>query len=166
MSVGGSHQRKAGWFAALRLLGAWTLLDLLCNARYPGPEPALWYLLPALDATFLVAMVAGFAARGRRVPRALIVVASVLIVAVRLFRIGDGVNRRYFNRPLTLGLDLPLAMDLVRLLKDTLSHPSLLVGVPLALAVLVGFGFGAAWALRTAERALTVTASRNVFVAV
>ncbi|MEP6654370.1 MAG: hypothetical protein ABJA82_13495, partial [Myxococcales bacterium] len=33
MSVGASDQQQTSWAAALRLLGAWTLLDVLCNAR-------------------------------------------------------------------------------------------------------------------------------------
>ncbi|HEX2657224.1 MAG TPA: hypothetical protein VHU40_03085 [Polyangia bacterium] len=164
MSVGGQHRSQTPRAATLRLLGAWAVLDVLCNARFPGPEPALWYLLPSIDATLLLAVVAGFATRGRRVPRALVVAASVVVAAIRLFRIGDGVNRRYFNRPLTLGLDLPLAMDLVRLLKDTLSSPFLLVGLPLALAVFVGIGVVAARALRSAERALDARAGRVAFV--
>jgi hypothetical protein len=163
MNVGPSRKITSAWRPSLRLMGAWTLLDVLFNLRFPGPEPALWYLLPSLDATALVGMVAMCAGRGRRAPRALIVAAAVLVVAVRLFRIGDGVNRRYFNRPLTLGLDLPLAMDLIRLLGDTVSHPLLLVALPVALGVLVGIGALAAWALRAAERALSVRDVRAVF---
>src|SRR5882724_10019277 len=90
---------KASWRPSPRLLGAWTLLDVLVNARYPAPEPALWYLLPSLDATALVATVTVFAARGRRTPRAVLLLAAVYVTVVRVFRLGDGVNRRYFNRP-------------------------------------------------------------------
>jgi hypothetical protein len=147
------------------LLGAWTLLDALFNLRYPGPEPALWFLLPSLDAAVLMAIAAAFAARGRRMPRAIVVAAAVLVAAVRLFRVGDGVNRRYFNRPLTLGLDLPLAMDLVRLLGDTGSRLALIVEILLAAGALVLVGLLAAWALRAAERALAARAARATFVA-
>ena len=150
--------------AILRLLGAWTLLDLLCNVRFPGREPALWYLLPSLDATALLAAVAFFAARGRRTPRALVVLGAVLVTAIRLFRFADGGSRRYFNRPINLGLDLTLWMDAVRLLTDTMSHTLLLLLVPLALATLVGLGLAAAWALRVAERALASPAPRAIFV--
>src|SRR5216683_1636272 len=106
MNEDASTAFKASWKPSLRLLGAWTLLDLLFNVRYPGPEPALWYLLPSLDATVLIAIVTIFASRGRRTPRAIVVLAVALVMAVRVFRIGDGVNRRYFDRPLNLGLDL------------------------------------------------------------
>jgi hypothetical protein len=147
----------------LRLLGAWMLLNLLCNVRFPGLEPALWYLLPSLDATALLALVALFAARGRRTPRALVALGAILVTAVRLFRFADGGSRRYFNRPINLGLDLTLWMDGVRLLADTMSHMLLVLLVPLALAALVGLGLAAAWALRVAERALAVRAQRAIF---
>jgi hypothetical protein len=161
--VGARAAFKTSWRPSLRLIGGWTLLDLLFNVRYPGPEPALWYLLPSLDATALVAIVAVFAGRGRRTPRAIVVLAAVLVAAVRVFRIGDGVSRRYFNRPLNLGLDLSLWMDGVRLLGDTMSHTLLVIAFPLGLGALAGIGMAAAWALRVAERALVARGPRAVF---
>ncbi len=154
---------KTSCWMTLRLIGAWTLLDLLCNVRFPGREPALWYLLPSLDATALLALVAFFAARGRRMPRALVVLGAMLVTAIRLFRIADGGSRRYFNRPINLGLDLRLTMDGVLLLADTISHTLLVLLAPLALAVLVGFVLAAAWALRAAERAFAAPVPRAVF---
>jgi hypothetical protein len=102
---------NTSWRSTLRLLGAWTLLDLLCNVRFPGLEPALWYLLPSLDATALLALVALFAARDRRTPRALVLLGAAFVTAVRLFRFADGGSRRYFNRPINLGLDRFVAGD-------------------------------------------------------
>jgi len=147
----------------LRLIGAWTLLDLLCNVRFPGREPALWYLLPSLDATALLVLVAAFAVRGRRMPRSLVVLGALLVTAIRIFRIADGGSRRYFNRPINLGLDLRLSMDGVLLLADTMSHTLLVLLVPVVLAVLVGFALAAAWALRAAERAFASSVPRAVF---
>jgi hypothetical protein len=156
---------RPSWRPPLRLLGGWTLLDALFNVRTPAPEPALWFLLPSLDATVLVAIAAAFAARGRRMPRAIVVTAAVLVAAVRLFRVGDGVNRRYFNRPLTLGLDLPLAMDLVRLLGDTGSRLALFVEILLGAGALVAVGLLGAWALRVAERAAAARSARVTLAA-
>lgn len=156
----------SSWRPPLRLIGAWTLLDVLFNARTPAAEPAFWFLLPSLDATWLIAIAAAFAARGRRVPRVIVVAAAVLVAAVRLFRVADGVNRRYFNRPMTLGLDLPLAMDLLRLLGDTGSRAGVLLEIAAAAGALVVTGLLAAWALRVAERALAARAARATFAAV
>jgi hypothetical protein len=154
---------RRSWRAMARLLGGWTLLDLLFNVRFPAPEPALWYLAPSLDATVLVAIAALYARRGRRAPRAIVLAAAVLVVAVRLFRIGDGGSRRYFNRPLNLRLDLPLFMELVRLLGDTMSRPFMLVLLPVALGLLAGIGALAAWAFRLAERGVVARGARALF---
>jgi hypothetical protein len=150
------------WRPTVRLLAAWTLLNLLFNLRFPAPGAGLSSLLPSLDATALLALVALFAARDRRTPRAIIIAAAILATAVRLFRIADGGSLRYFNRPFNLGLDLPLWMDGVRLLADTMPHALLVIALPLAVGSAAGIGLGAAWALRVAERALVTRGPRVV----
>jgi hypothetical protein len=148
---------------ALPLLVAWTALDLLFNVRYPAPEPPGWYLLPSLDVTAVLALVALWAQRGRRAPAALIAATAVLVVAVRVFRLGEGVTLRYFNRPLGLAMDLPLTIELVRLLDATVSRWLLVGGTALALLVLAGLALAAARTLRIAEGALAAPAARRVF---
>jgi hypothetical protein len=138
--------------AALTLLGAWLVLDVLFNVRYPAPEPVGWYLLPSLDATALLGVILAW--RGRRFPRPAVIAIAVLVVIVRLFRFGDGVVVRYFNRPLSLAFDLPLSGEIVRLLDATVARGPLLVGVPLAVAILTGIGYVAVQSIRAAERAL------------
>jgi hypothetical protein len=93
-----------------------------------------------------------------------VVLGAVFVTAVRLFRFADGGSRRYFNRPINLGLDLTLSMDGVRLLADTMSHALLVLLVPLAFAALLALGLAAAWALRVAERSLAAPATRAIFV--
>jgi hypothetical protein len=149
--------------AALRLAVAWTLLNVLCQMPVPGPERATGALLPALDATVLVAIVAAFAALKRRAPRALVAAAALFVTAIFLFRVGDGGCRRYFNRPISLGLDLRLWMDGIRLLADTMPRAWLIVAIPLALGALAAVARGAAWALRAAERAFAVPAALAAF---
>src|SRR5262245_12110999 len=34
---------------SLLFIGAWVLLNVLVNVRYPDAEPAFWYLTPAID---------------------------------------------------------------------------------------------------------------------
>lgn len=150
----------------LRLLAAWTVLNLLFNVRYPAREPMGWYLLPSLDATVILAALALLARARRRLPRTAIAALAVAVVVVRVFRIGDGVTRRYFNQPLNLALDLPMSSELGRLLDATLPRLVLLVAVPLALAALAGIGFAVARALRASERAFAVRTSRQVFIGV
>jgi hypothetical protein len=140
---------------------AWTALDILFNVTFPGPEPFGWYLLPSIDATVLLGICALV-----RLPGPALALVGVLVVVVRLFRFGDGLTHRYFNQPLSLALDLPLADELPRLLVATAPRPLLLAGLVLALASLVGLGWLAARAVRVAEGALRERAARRVFAGV
>src|SRR6185295_10364909 len=97
--------------------------------------------------------------------RGVTVVLATLVVVVRLFRFGDGVTRRYFNRPFSLALDLPVSGELVRLLNSTVSRPLLLVGTAAAVAILVGMGALTVWSLRQAERYFATPAHRRLFAA-
>jgi len=144
-----SEQRRApALWPTLRLLAAWLLLGLLLDLRYPGPE--VWR--PSLDATVLVLFFVLVGARGGRLPRVVPAILAVLVVVVRLFRLGDGVVQRYFGRPLSLALDLATAPELVRLLRSTLPRPALTGAVALLLVLLVAVGWLAAWCARTAAR--------------
>jgi hypothetical protein len=151
---------------ALAVLASWTALDLLFNVRYPAIHPLGLALLPSLDATVLMAAVALLAWRGRRLPRAAMVTVAVLVVVVRVFRFGDGLVERYFNRHLDLGLDLPTTGEMVRLLRTTVPPLLLIVGVLVALGSLVAFGALTIWSLRLAERGFAVTRARMMFAAI
>lgn len=156
-----SHRSTAR--ALIGLAVAWTALDLLHNVRYPAPASIGWSLLPSLDVTVLLAVVALLARSGRRAPRAFVVVVAVATVAVRLFRFGDGITLRYFNQQLSLGFDLPMAGELVRLLQATVS-PGLVALIGLgAVAIVAGVAWVAAWAVRLAERAFADPVSRRAF---
>jgi hypothetical protein len=148
---------------AFGVVVAWSVLDLLFNVRYPGPQPTLWYLLPSVDATVLLAAVAVLASRGRRLPRTLVTALAVVVVFVRVFRIADGLVLRYFNRPIELGLDLPTSGEMVRLLRSTVSPPLLALGIVGVLGFLAGCGTLAAWSLRTAERSFVSPRHRMMF---
>ena len=91
---------------------------------------------------------------------------GTLVVLVRLFRFGDGVTRRYFNRPLNLALDLPLSPELVRLLDSTVSRPKLILGTVAALAGLVGIGVLVASVFRRAELYFSARTPRMIFAGI
>src|SRR5437762_7007822 len=146
------------------LLG-WTALDVVFNLRYPGP--AAWWapFLPSLDVTLILAVCAACAHAGRKVPAALTAAVGAVAVAVRLFRIGDGITVRYFNRPLDLAADLQTAPELPRLLNSTVPRLTVIAGAAALLLLLVGIGVLVAWLLRRAERYFADRRGRVVFAA-
>jgi hypothetical protein len=153
-------KRTAGF-----LLG-WTALNVVFNLRYPAPEAWWTPLLPSVDATLLLAACAVWAYTGRKIPAALTGAVAVVAVAVRLFRIGDGINSRYFNRPIDLASDLPTAPELPRLLGSTVAHPTLIALATAGCLLLVGIGVVVAASLRGAERYLSDRRGRTIFAAI
>jgi hypothetical protein len=146
------------------LLG-WTTLNVVFNLRYPAPEGWWTPLLPSVDATVLLAACAVWATTGRRVPAALTGAVAVVAVAVRLFRVGDGITVRYFNRPIDLASDLPTAPELPRLLGSTVPHRTLVALAAAGCLLLVGIGVLVARILRRAERYLSDRRGRLIFAA-
>jgi len=143
----------------------WTVLNVAFNLRYPGPETWWSPLLPSVDATLLLAACAAWALAARRIPVALAAAAGVAVVAVRVFRIGDGVTRRYFNRPLDLAIDLPTAPEVVRLLNSTVPRPTWIAGAIGAVVVVVGIGVLVAIILRRAGQYFSDRRGRIIFTA-
>lgn len=142
-------RRATLWFVA-----SFALLDAMVNLRFPGDEPALWYLIPSVDVLVLFAYFAIFARLGWRVPRAARVALVLWLFLVRLIRIGDGVQTRYFAQRFNLWADLQLLPELVRFAYSSLPWwklCALFVLVPLSLWAL---GFACYRALAHSERYL------------
>jgi hypothetical protein len=150
---------------ASALFVAWTLLNLLLNVRYPALEPPGLYFLPSVDATVLFGATALLVWRGYRWPRAAVIALAVLVVVVRAFRIADGIVWRYFNRPIDLGLDMPTAGEMVRLLRTTVAWPILLGSLVLLAGLAVAFGALTVYSMRAAERAFASRGQRALFAA-
>ena len=143
----------------------WTALNVVFNLRYPGPETWWSPFLPSVDATLLLAACAAWAFAGRRIPAALTIVAGIVAAAVKIFRIGDGVTRRYFNRPVDLGYDLATLPEVVRLLDSTVPRPIWIGGAIAAVLVLVGIGVLVAIILRRAGEYFSDRRGRIIFAA-
>lgn len=101
-------------------LGFWALLDAMLNVRYPGEEPALWYLLPSVDVVVLFSYLALFGAMGRKVPSEVRVALVVWLLVVRLLRLGDGLQEAYYGQPFHLASDIALVPELARFVYSTL----------------------------------------------
>lgn len=135
----------------LVFVGAWTLLNLVLNLRYPGSELPLWYLLPSLDTVLLFSLFGLAQWSGRRVPRAVLIGLVVFLCFVRLMRLGDGLQDAYYSQSFSL-YDLPQAPELVRFAWSSLPWWKFW---PLMLACLAGtaaLALGTYWALGVAVR--------------
>jgi hypothetical protein len=144
-------------------LAIWLLFDAMLNLRYPGDEPALWYLLPSVDVVVLFAYLALFGALKRDVPVEVRVVIVAWMLLVRLLRLGDGLQQAYYGQPFHIASDLPLVPELLRFAYSTLPWWQLTPAVLLGLLGLVGICYalyrGVAYAeryLREAKQALLV----------
>jgi hypothetical protein len=158
--------RLRPWRPTIVFLAAFAYLDALANARYPGPEPPFWYLVPSLDVLLLLGVFAAFGWFQRKVPLTLSVVVLVLLLFVRLVRFGDGVAMRFFDRPFNLYIQLPLVPELRRLAADSMSTAEVVVGTLSLGAVAALGGFAAVRALRHAEDFLTSSRGRRTFLAI
>ncbi|HXK18296.1 MAG TPA: sulfatase-like hydrolase/transferase [Polyangiaceae bacterium] len=99
---------------ALAFFSAWALFDVMLNLRYPGDEPALWYLLPSVDVLVLFAYLMWFGSMGRKIPTLARGAVVGWFFFVRLLRVGDGMQEAYYGQPFHLSTDLALAPELVR----------------------------------------------------
>jgi hypothetical protein len=151
--------------SAVLFLLAWAFLDLVMNLRYPGrvEEPAAWYLLPSVDVTVLFCAFALSAARGWRIPNRVTALLALMMTAIRVFRIADGLVQQNYYRSVNLSLDLPLVPDLARLMRTTVPLPRLLLGGLLAVAALAGTTALVGAALRHAQRFLATGRDRALF---
>ena len=122
--------------AIVPFAASWAFLNVVLNLRWPAAEPGppLWCLLPSLDVTVLLFGFALLGVAGRRLPRWAMGLLAAVLVAVRIFRFGDGLVRDGWGRPVNLSLDVPLLPDLARLLRSTVAPLTLLLGVLIGVA--------------------------------
>jgi hypothetical protein len=124
--------------SALAFVAAWALLDVSFNLRYPAldDEPALWYFLPSIDVCVLLGIFSLLGWRGWRIPIAVTAVLAILVLAVRLFRVAEGLVQRNYYRSVNLAIDLPLLPDLWRFLRSTVPTARFVRGALLVALVL------------------------------
>ena len=113
-----------------RLSTLWPILPLWAALMFlswcvdlPLPAAASWraWLLPSPEIAALLALFTLFAPRAAwTLPRALVIALCLLLTALRLGRVADGVCTRYLDRPFQLAADLPLVPEFGRLGLSTL----------------------------------------------
>jgi len=135
----------------------WLVLDALLNARYPGEEPAFWYLIPSVDLLFIFGCFVLGGQLNWRLPKVARGGLVAWLFVVRLVRFGDGFQQRYYAQSFNLYTDLKLAPELVRFAYSTLKWWQFSLGVLGTLALLCAFCVGCYQALGYAERYLSQT---------
>ncbi|HEY3493881.1 MAG TPA: hypothetical protein VGK73_04315, partial [Polyangiaceae bacterium] len=153
-------QRKP-WQSYLRptllFVLATLLLSAMVNVRYPSDEPRLWYFIPSSDIAIIFVFFAMMGLLREKVPKWAFGVIVGWLFLVRVLRLGDGIQQRYFEQQFTLYTDLPLVPEAVRFVWSTRSFWQFSLGLIGALAGLAALGYGSYKALRLADQYLRET---------
>ena len=106
---------------ALLLWAAMMWLSWCVSLPLPAAASLRAWLLPSPEIAALLALFALFAPRPEwRPPRSLVVALCLLLSALRLGRVAEGVCQRYLDRSFHLAADLPLVPEFGRLALSTL----------------------------------------------
>jgi len=133
---------------------AFVLLNAMVNLRYPGPEPPFWYLVPSLDIVVILGCLAWWQWNGRRLPRGLLPLLVALLLVVRVVRIGDGVQHKYYGQTFNLYTDLRLLPNIVLFLRSSVAEWKFALFALVAIAALVALVAASHAALGCAARYL------------
>jgi hypothetical protein len=134
---------------------AWAFIDAMLNVRYPAEEPAFWYLVPTVDVIVLFAFFALLGWGKAKVPPWFRIALVVLVLLVRLVRLGDGIQDHYFAQPFNLYTDLPLTLELFRFGLSTLGVFKFAAVALGSLALIAATSYALYRALDHAERYLS-----------
>jgi hypothetical protein len=137
-------------------------LDTLVNLRFPGDEPALWYVIPSIDLVVVFAYIGWFESLRWKVHKGVRVALVVCLLLIRFLRFGDGVEQRYFAQPFHVYTDLPLVPELVRLAYSSLPGWKFVLLALVVLGGVVGLAYAAYGALLYAEYYLAKARHRYV----
>jgi len=144
------HGRRATFTFVL----IWLSFDALLNARYPGEEPAFWYLIPSVD---VVVIFLCFLLGGQLdvfLPKVVRGGIVAWFFVVRLIRFGDGLQQRYYNQRFNFYTDLPLVPELVRFTYASQKWWQFSLLAVAVVGLLLGFFIACYRALGYAERYL------------
>jgi len=110
------------FFPIAAVMAAWGYLNGFMNASVHGA----WSLWPSFEPTLLLAVVCGLAWFGIRVRSLPAVLATLFLVALKLFGLADEVIRNVVDRPLHLGLDSGLLWESFIVMDDSYSREAVL----------------------------------------
>jgi len=168
-----ARQRLLGpvraWFArrpTLLFLVIWLAFNASLNSRFPGEEPAFWFLIPSADVIVLFLCFVHGGRFGWQLPKLARGGVVAWFFLVRVLRLGDGLQLRYYNQPFNFYSDLALAPELVRFAFTTLEWWQFSLLAVGAVGLLGAFFIGCYQALAYVERYLHGARNSFVFVAI
>jgi hypothetical protein len=127
--------------STILFLAIWVGLNAVFNHRYPARplEKGLYYLLPSVDVTVLLALLALLGVLGRRLMFGAVLAVAAVAAIVRLYRIADGYIHAQYYRDLKLYTDLPMLPDLWRLMRMSKPLPEVIFDTVSLIVALTGF---------------------------
>jgi hypothetical protein len=122
---------------------AWGFLNALLNMRYPAPQESLGSLvLISPEALFIIAVLCIAAVLNWPFNRILLLMLTLVVVFMRLFRSADELVPMYFFRPFNFYIDAQFLPVLIRLLYKTMPLKTFFlystVGILLMAAITAG----------------------------
>ncbi|HEY3592545.1 MAG TPA: hypothetical protein VGL13_01675, partial [Polyangiaceae bacterium] len=139
-AIGPSTGSRAAWSRVARHAGfvaIFAFFNAMVSLRYPAPEPPFWWLIPSVDVIFGFAILSLWSLRGRCVPIAVRTMLVALLLLVRVVRIGDGVQEKYYGHSFNL-VDLRLVPNIVSFARTSVPTWQFALCMLVAIAVLGG----------------------------
>ena len=149
----------------LVFLMAWAFLNILMNLKYPAQQMhtlTLFKVSPEVLGIIMVPLAA--TCMGLPFHPALYLPVTMLVLFLRLFRVGDILVPMFFFRPFNLYLDAQFVPDLIHLLYTTFSLKNFILAVVLGLLLLVGATWGIWLSLKTIHNFLAYHRIRRTVI--
>jgi hypothetical protein len=117
-----NRRAQHGAMLYLTVLPAWCFLNVFINFNFPAPMPSyLFLVLPSLEVWGVLLLLSFTHRITPPLNKGLYVLLLVLLISIRLFRMGDLLVPTYFNRPFNLYIDSRYIPDLFNLLWHSFS---------------------------------------------
>jgi hypothetical protein len=127
-----------------------TALNVLFNLRFPSGELHFWYVLPSVDVMMILVAFLLVRGQGWSVPKGVLGGLAAFVCVVRVIRLGDGIQDRYFAQRFSL-YDLAMFPEGVRFAHSALPWWKFYAALAGALALVALLPVVAYLALRAAE---------------
>jgi hypothetical protein len=135
---------------------AWFFLNVLINLRYPAVQESLWLLLRVSpEALFIVAFLCIVAWLNLPFHRSVLILLTLLVVFLRLFRSADELVPMYFFRPFNLYIDAQFLPVLIRLLYKTMPLKTFALYSAVGIVLIAAMAAGVWWSVKAIQQMIT-----------